>query len=1147
MQTYMNIRHLFSVKDSPPQINLALLSSKRSHQNRKFANRSYTALIPNTRLRNLAVAVCRSDQESKRSLLLGARSPYCITSRKLNVARAFDKTTKASLQHFIAHPQNQELSSVPVNGSVCDANILSLKTGAANTTNTVDKLQDVGEAIPSEEDYNGFGKVLLQSPKSSLHSDFVQKGLIGLNARFVGLDKGRFDCFVDCTIQHASTTITTCGTGKSKSSAELQALLALISKLHTNGLLQELNTLREESRYLKLHIDDDMHIVMLRSLKDLRYTHHLSTTKPSGGRRRTSTSANPKGLEQYKRDQSLRIAIADSKPRKLQERLPISRRKDEILELVERNTYSLISADTGSGKSTQVPQILLDDAMANGCGTECNVLCVQPRRMAATSLARRVAEERGESLGCSVGYQIRFDSRRPSRLGSITYCTTGFLLNMMHSTAYLGSFSHIMLDEVHERALDLDLLMLLLRKFVEQRQALGLCAPKIVVMSATLDIDLFASYFQNSLTDGSRLPAPHLHIPGRAFPVGKHYLDEIVESLAKFYSPQALSSVIDEPQTAKYLRKHNLLSNLLSMAEHRTTDEPEVNNNQPSNGPTFFMSREEDDSIPVGLICAVICHVLCSSDKGSILVFLPGLRHIMKAEAAVRKYGKVLGCDFSNENLYRILQLHSNLPDGQKELFRPVPRNCRRIILSTDIAETSITIPDVKYVIDPGKVNQRIYEPKSKTTRLACCWISQSSSAQRAGRAGRVQEGEYFALFTRDMHNYFRSTRFPGMLREDLQQTCLQVKRAALTASIQDTLRESIEPPAEAKVNLAVSDLQLLRALDEQEELTPLGSLLSEMSLDPCRAKLVLLGIIFRCLDPLLIIGAIAGDQSLFYLSTDRETRKAAHRSRIEFSRNTWSDHLSAVNAFKATRDVWYRTDRATAFEFAISNHIHFDRVCEVLQIARHTLRYLAKEKLISSHARLDEHFQFGGAELNVNSWRTPLIKALLFHVMYPNLAAPSVSRRRYFTETNKTTHMSPSSVNFTGRSRSLFIFDSLNKPPSGDTLFLKQTSHVTPLAACLLGGRLQGSSRKVRMDSWLDFVVKANDRTQGDRAVRLLIEFRKSLQMAFDTAFDTLSCPENHQSTNDLGPKSASSRDLLFNTISNTVIDILDQDVDPV
>ncbi|KAE8326096.1 hypothetical protein BDV39DRAFT_177515 [Aspergillus sergii] len=164
------------------------------------------------------------------------------------------------------------------------------------------------------------------------------------------------------------------------------------------------------------------------------------------------------------------------------------------------------------------------------------------------------------------------------------------------------------------------------------------------------------------------------------------------------------------------------------------------------------------------------------------------------------------------------------------------------------------------------------------------------------------------------MHKSFRVTRFPGMMREDLQQATLQVKRTVSSASIQ-------------------TPYEILSNLRARPRWTPSESF-SELPLDPCRAKLILLGVIFRCLHPLLIIGVIRGDQSLFYSSPVQETHKDVHRTRVEFSRNTWSDHLSAANAFKATREVWYRKGRAAAFEFAVSNRINFDRVYEVLQAA---------------------------------------------------------------------------------------------------------------------------------------------------------------------------------------------------------------------
>ncbi|KAF9892367.1 hypothetical protein FE257_002144 [Aspergillus nanangensis] len=253
--------------------------------------------------------------------------------------------------------------------------------------------------------------------------------------------------------------------------------------------------------------------------------------------------------------------------------------------------------------------------------------------------------------------------------------------------------------------------------------------------------------------------------------------------------------------------------------------------------------------------------------------------------------------------------------------------------------------------------------------------------------------------------------RSADMLRENLQATCLRAKCSAPRTQIQDFLSRSIEPPDEESVKFAVKDLQLLKSLDQKGELTPLGHLLTDFSLDPWRAKLVLLGIIFRCLDPLLIIGAI-GSESLFYLSTDPSTRQRVEKSRLEFSNGSWSDHMSAANAVVATRDVWYQKGKTSAFYYAVSRHIHFDRVRETLNSARQTLGILVRKQLIPQPMALRNDFRYGGPDLNINSSHSPLIKALLAHAAYPNLAAPSQgSSRRYRTSQDSVTHIALNSA----------------------------------------------------------------------------------------------------------------------------------------
>lgn len=234
--------------------------------------------------------------------------------------------------------------------------------------------------------------------------------------------------------------------------------------------------------------------------------------------------------------------------------LQVNRRKGEILDLVNNNTYTIVVAATGTGKSTQLPQIFLDDAAIRHQGTNCRVVCVQPRRIAASSLAHRVARERNEPVGYSVGYHVRFDAQRARHRGSVTYCTTGIMLELLQNVPrYLDTISHIILDEVHERDTGLDLLMLLLKEYIGERQSKGAHAPKLIITSATINVDLFASYFQNTSHDGTRSPAPHIDIPGHTFQVTRHHLNDLLKSLDE-YDPPTVKMLLEEQSTALYLK-----------------------------------------------------------------------------------------------------------------------------------------------------------------------------------------------------------------------------------------------------------------------------------------------------------------------------------------------------------------------------------------------------------------------------------------------------------------------------------------------------------------------------------------------------------------------------------------------------------------
>jgi ATP-dependent RNA helicase DHX36 len=531
--------------------------------------------------------------------------------------------------------------------------------------------------------------------------------------------------------------------------------------------------------------------------------------------------------------------------RKKKAELPMNRHRHEVLSQVEKNIYSIILGDTGSGKTTQVPQILLEDAIMNNSGTACNIICTQPRRIAATSVARRVAIERGERLGKNVGYQVRLDSMLPRQAGSITYCTTGILLmRLQHAlNDVLDSYSHLVIDEVHERDNDLDFLLLVLRKAIQERLLAGKTVPKVVLMSATMEVELFAKYFDRSLPSGEIVKCPTLEIPGRLYPVTEKYLEEVCEILQDQY-PGQLNFLKEEIDTEAYIEQEQrfaasepIRARYPTLAHNSATATkgneafPMVLEAQPAQ-----LYDSDDPStelmealVPIAFASAIVAHLARTTNHGAILVFLPGLKEILDVDRCLRS-SRPFGVDFRDLSRFKICLLHSTISSaGQSEVFDPVPEGCRKIILATNIAETSVTIPEVRYVVDSGKIREKHYDPVGRITKLKCTWISKSNSKQRAGRAGRVQDGYYYALFSKARLDSMRSSALPEILRSDLQEVCVDIKAQDFNMPIRNFLAAAIEPPSPQAVAYALQNLQELEVLTEDEVLTPLGRILASL------------------------------------------------------------------------------------------------------------------------------------------------------------------------------------------------------------------------------------------------------------------------------------------------------------------------------
>ncbi|RPA96458.1 P-loop containing nucleoside triphosphate hydrolase protein [Choiromyces venosus 120613-1] len=802
------------------------------------------------------------------------------------------------------------------------------------------------------------------------------------------------------------------------------------------------------------------------------------------------------------------------------EELPMNQYRAKVLDLVNNNSVSIIVGATGSGKTTQVPQILLEEAIKNGTGASCNIICTQPRRIAATSVAARVAVERNEPLQKSIGYQVRFDAKLPIAGGSVTYCTTGILLQQLRNSAdeALDGITHLVIDEVHERDILIDFLLIILKRVMQDRMERGLPEVKIVLMSATMDTELFASYFQYKRADGQLVPCPNLSVPGRTFPVKEVYLQEIRDILRNSYPPNRLT-MLREDDTRMYLDVEQSVSRDVSRVPSRVpsratstrgemeeddTADATINWKQEiklgSDGQAVVSNEKEDALVPIGLIALTVAHITKISDDGAILVFLPGLEELQAVDEALRTQ-RPLGVDFRDESKFKLSMLHSSIPN-QNEVFEDVPEGCRKVILSTNIAETSVTIPDVKYVVDSGKLREKQYEQARRITQLVCTWISKSNSKQRAGRAGRVQNGNYYALFSKSRYDSLRGTGLPEMLRSDLQEICLDIKAQGFKDSVAQFLSEAIEPPSRHSIEASLTQLRLLGALTETEGLTPLGRVLATMPVEPALGKMILLAVIFRCLDPIMILGSSSGVRDIFVAPPER--RAEANRTRNSFVRDTGSDHMAIVNAFREWRTIRDRDGVHAAHRFAEDNFLHRGALRTLDATTLQIEELLAKAGIIPYVRRNERNrSEIGHPSSNEYSDHVPLIKALTLAGMYPNVAV-ATGGKGLRTPNENFSMIHPTSVHYAKGDSSmpfgtLVIFTTRAKSNDGGTLLLRTVTEARPLMPILFGGKLESNHTTLEIDGWLPFQVPP-------AAVKTTKDFRLCLDRLLGHAFRGLS-----------------------------------------
>ena len=492
--------------------------------------------------------------------------------------------------------------------------------------------------------------------------------------------------------------------------------------------------------------------------------------------------------------------------REQREFLPAFAVREDLLRVIRENQVTIVIGETGSGKTTQLTQFLKED----GYGDRGMIGCTQPRRVAAMSVAKRVAEEMEVPLGSTVGYSIRFEDYT-SKETVVKYMTDGILLRESLNEPDLDRYSCIIMDEAHERALNTDILMGLFKKILQRRRDL-----KLIVTSATMNAKRFSDFFGG---------APEFTIPGRTFPVDVMFHRSPVED----YVDQAVQQVL-------------------------------------------------------------AIHV--SMDQGDILVFMTGQEDIEVTCEQVRKRLDAL----NDPPKLEILPIYSQMPaDLQAKIFDRAAPGVRKCIVATNIAETSLTVDGIKYVVDAGYSKMKVYNPKMGMDTLQITPISQANASQRSGRAGRTGPGKAFRLFTEKAFKeelYIQT--IPEIQRTNLSNTVLMLK----SLGVKDLLDfDFMDPPPQDTILTSMFDLWALGALDNMGELTDLGQKMSAFPMDPSLSKLLITAEEYGCSEEMITIVSMLSVPNVFYRPKERQDEADTQREKFWVHE---SDHLTYLQVYQA-------------------------------------------------------------------------------------------------------------------------------------------------------------------------------------------------------------------------------------------------------
>ncbi|KAH9624022.1 hypothetical protein KSS87_008615 [Heliosperma pusillum] len=807
-------------------------------------------------------------------------------------------------------------------------------------------------------------------------------------------------------------------------------------------------------------------------------------------------------------------------------KLPIASFQDAITSTISAHQVVLISGETGCGKTTQVPQYLLDYMWASG--EACKIVCTQPRRISAISVAERISQERGEDIGDTIGYKIRLETKG-SRQTSVMFCTTGILLRVLvsggadgsqsessnHSKKVISELTHIIVDEIHERDHYSDFLLTILRDLLPMFPHL-----RLVLMSATLDAERFSNYFGG---------CPVIRVPGFTHPVKSFYLEEVLsilktpeknhlnassncaseesnlseetqvaldeaietalsndefEALLELISSEGMSEFLNYQHSGTgvsplmvfagkgrvgdvctllslgadcRLQAHDG-SNALNWAlRENQTDTVEILKKHMEGSSTSsveeqklvekYMSFINPEIVDVVLIEKLLKKICMESQEGAILVFLPGWEDINKTRERL-----LADAFFKNSSNFLILTLHSMIPPvDQKKVFKRPPPGCRKIILSTNIAETAITIDDVVYVVDSGRMKEKNYDPYSNVSTLQSSWISQASAKQREGRAGRCQPGICYHLFTRLRAVSFPEFQVPEIKRIPIEELCLQVKMLDRNCKVEEFLQKTLDPPVFETIKNAIAVLQEIGAFSHDERLTELGEKLAALPVHPSTSKMLFFAILLNCLDPALTLACASEFRDPFTIPMLPNDKKRADAAKAELASlyGGHSDQLAVIAAF----DCWRKAkEKGQEARFCSEYFVSSGTMFMLSGMRKQLLSELIRSGLIPDDT----------SNCSMNARDPGIIRAVVVAGLYPKLGKlhPRRKGKRMLVETASGDRVSlhPASVNAKLSFKSpgdcpLLVYDEVIRGDGG--MHTRHCTLIGPLSLLLIAAEI--------------------------------------------------------------------------------------------